>query len=78
MEHACGRVAFQIPELGKIGEGSFNEAVISTIEHLGELSRKYRAAMADNVLSLDEKRELESLKYEIMRHVMSLLEDITK
>jgi hypothetical protein len=78
LEHACGRVAFRIPELGKIGASSFNEAVITTIEHLGELSRKYREFMSDNILSVDERRELEALKFEIMRHVMSLLEDITK
>jgi len=27
---------------------------------------------------VDEKRELEALKFEIMKHVMGLLEDITK
>jgi hypothetical protein len=78
LEHACGRVAFRIPELGKGGAESFNESVIKTIEHLGELSRKYREYMSDNILTMDERRELEALKFEIMRHVMSLLEDITK
>lgn len=77
MEAACGRVAFKIPELDKHESASFNEAVITTIEHLGELSRKYREFMSDNILSVNEKRELESTKFEIMRHVMGLLEDIT-
>jgi hypothetical protein len=78
MEAACGRVAFKIPELGKVGAEAFNEGVIATIEHLGELSREYREAMADNILTVDEKRKLEALKFEIMKHVMGLLEDITK
>lgn len=77
MEASCGRVAFRIPELGSEGE-SFNDAIISTIEHLGELSRKYREFTSDNILSIDEKRDLEALKFEIVKHVMGLLEDITK
>jgi len=36
-----------------------------------------RAAMVDSILSVEEDRELEALKFEIMKHVMGLLEDIT-
>ncbi len=78
LEASCGRVAFRIPELGEIDAESFNEAIVSTVEHLGELTRKYKEFMSDNILSVDEKRELEALKYEIVRHVMGMLEDITK
>ncbi len=38
----------------------------------------HRAAMADNIITVDEKRKLEALRFEIMKHVMGLLEDITR
>lgn len=72
-----GGVFLRVPQVEGI-DLSLSENILETIEHLAELRRKYKEAMKDGVLSRSERRELEALKYEIVTHVMSLLEDMTK
>lgn len=74
INHSCGRVAIPIPECVELAStNSLPDNIMYAIEHLGELSKKHREALADNHITRGELQELEGLKFEALKHVLSLL-----
>jgi hypothetical protein len=81
LEHlnaACDHIAIHIPKFDAVNASSFIDVALSTMERLGEYTRKYREAMEDSIISVDELRELEALEYEFTKYALSLRGKITK
>jgi hypothetical protein len=78
MEAACGRVAFPIPELETKRVESYKDALLDTHEKVAGLYRAHREAMADNILSVEEDRELEALENEVVKAAMNLRRGLRK
>lgn len=76
-EHAMGRVAFRIPQAG--GEHlPITTNLLQIIKHVGDLSGKIETALADNRIEQREAKDIEPLIFELVKHMMVLMNTLTE